>query len=66
MGAKLPKPGKKLTVRIREILERHECPPDRIDALTEELRAMACVWRDQRGSSGRRQGRQRMPEYLIR
>lgn len=52
----MPKKGASLTSRIRAILERYECPEDRLDELTAELREMACEWRDERGSNGRRQG----------
>lgn len=70
MSKKLPKKGSSLTQRIRAILKKHECPEDRIDELTTELREMVCQWRDERGSNGRRQGtpgglRRRMPDYLL-
>lgn len=69
MSKKLPKKGASLTQRIRTILEKYECPGDRLDELTVELREMACKWRDECGSNGRRQGsshlRRRMPDYLL-
>lgn len=53
---KLPKKGPSLTVRIREILDKHGCPEETLQACTVDLREMACKWRDERGSNGRRQG----------
>ena len=56
MSKKLPKNGPPLTARIKAILKRHDCPGDIIDDLAIELREMACGWRDESGSNGRRQG----------
>lgn len=56
MSKKLPKKGPQLTERIKAILRRHDCPDDVLDELAVELREMACKWRDESGSNGRRQG----------